>query len=103
MPKCAVLSKRGSPDWSSALTANDTLGELVGLRRDLPGSLLQELLRRATEAVMKKILSLVPPERRQEIERVIAKIGRTLGRNGGPDYSDAERNVAALVKSGKLE
>jgi uncharacterized protein (DUF2336 family) len=99
----AQFSETGFTRLVERADGDDTLGELVGLRRDLPGSLLQELLRRATEAVMKKILSLVPPERRQEIERIIAKIGRTLGRNGGPDYSDAERNVAALVKSGKLD
>ena len=99
----AQFSETGFTRLVERADGNDTLGELVGLRRDLPGNLLQELLRRATEAVMKKILSLVPPERRQEIERVIAKIGRSLGRNSGPDYSDAERNVAALVKSGKLD
>ena len=99
----AQFSETGFTRLVERADGDDTLGELVGLRRDLPGNLLQELLRRATEAVMKKILSLVPPERRQEIERIIAKIGRTLGRNGGPDYSDAERNVAALVKSGKLD
>ena len=99
----AQFSETGFTRLVERADGDDTLGELVGLRRDLPGNLLQELLRRATEAVMKKILSLVPPERRQEIERIIAKIGRTLGRNGGPDYGEAERNIAALVKSGKLD
>ena len=82
---------------------DDSLGELVGLRRDLPGNLLQELLRRATEAVKQKILALLPPERRQEIERIIAKIGKTLSRNTEHDYSEAERSVAALAASGKLD
>jgi uncharacterized protein (DUF2336 family) len=99
----AQFSETGFTRLVERADGDDTLGELVGLRRDLPGNLLQELLRRATEAVMKKILSLVPPERRQEIERIIAKIGRTLGRTGEPDYSEAERNVAALVASGKLD
>ena len=60
-------------------------------------------MRRATETVMKKILSLVPPEKRQEIERVIAKVGRTIGKSSEHDYSEAERNVAALAAVGGLD
>ncbi len=99
----AQFSETGFTRLVERADGDDTLGELVGLRRDLPGNLLQELLRRATEAVKQRILALVPPERRQDIERIIAKIGKALGRNSEHDYGDAERNIAALVKAGKLD
>lgn len=117
-----VLVVRGNRDVVSSLAKNaganfsdigfsrlveraegdDALGEIVGLRKDLPGNLLQELLRRATDAVMRKILSLVPEERRHEIERVVAKVGKRFSQNSQHDYSEAERGVAALAAAGRL-
>jgi uncharacterized protein (DUF2336 family) len=99
----ASFSETGFSRLVDRAAGDDILGEIVGLRKDIPSNLLQELLRRATDAVMKKILSLVPPERRQEIERVIAKIGRSIGVNSQHDYSEAERCVAALAASGELD
>jgi uncharacterized protein (DUF2336 family) len=99
----AQFSETGFTRLVEKADGDDSLGELVGLRRDLPGNLLAELLRRATEAVKQKILALVPPERRQEIERVIANVGRIIGRNSGHDYSAAERAAAALAASEKLD
>ncbi|HUN95259.1 MAG TPA: DUF2336 domain-containing protein [Bradyrhizobium sp.] len=99
----AQFSDTGFTRLVERAEGDDSLGEIVGLRRDLPGSLLQELLRRASEIVKQKILALVPPERRQEIERIIARVGKTLSRSSEHDYSDAERTVAALVKAGKLD
>lgn len=99
----AQFSEPGFSRLVERADGDDTLGELVGLRRDLPGNLLQELLRRATEAVKQRILALLPPERRQDIERIIAKVGKAIGRSGEHDYSEAEVNIAALVKAGKLD
>jgi len=82
---------------------DDALGEIVGLRKDLPTNLLRELLRRATDAVRQKILSLVPPDRRQDVERIIARIADRIGKNGQADYSEAEQNVAALAAKGRLD
>jgi uncharacterized protein (DUF2336 family) len=98
----ANFSESGFSRLVERAEGDDVLGEIVGLRKDLPSNLLQELLRRATETVMKKILSLVPPERRQDIERIITKIGRSIGRGSERDYSEAERSVAALAASEKL-
>jgi len=107
----STLAKNAGASFSDAgfnrlverTAGDDTLGEIVGLRKDLPSNLLQELLRRATEAVTKRILSLVPAERRSEIEQVIAKIGKSIGKSSAHDYSEAERNVGALVASGELD
>jgi uncharacterized protein (DUF2336 family) len=99
----ANFSETGFSRLVERAQGDDVLGEIVGMRKDLPTNLLQELLRRATEAVKQKILSLVSPERRQEIERVIAKIGKSIGKNSEHDYSDAERTVVDLARSGALD
>ena len=99
----AQFSDTGFTRLVERAEGDDALGELVGLRKDLPGNLLQELLRRASEIVKQKILALLPPERREDIERIIAKVGKTLSRNSEHDYSEAERSIAALVSAGKLD
>jgi uncharacterized protein (DUF2336 family) len=99
----ANFSESGFGRLVERAEGDDTLGEIVGLRKDLPNNLLQELLRRATEAVKNKILSMVPPERREEIERVIAKIGKSISKSNQHDYSEAERIIASLAASGKLD
>ncbi len=99
----AQFSETGFTRLVERAEGDDSLGELVGLRKDLPRNLLQELLRRASEIVKQKILAKVPPERRQDIERIIAKVGKILDRSSEHDYSEAERTVAALAKTGKLD
>lgn len=99
----ASFSEAGFGRLIERADGDDALGEIVGLRKDLPDNLLQELLRRATEIVQKKILSLAPPERRQEMERVIARVGKSIGKNSEHDYSEAERTVATLAACGRLD
>jgi uncharacterized protein (DUF2336 family) len=98
----ANFSESGFTRLVERAEGDDSLAEIVGLRKDLPNHSLQELLRRATDAVLQKLLAIVPPERRGELERVITKIGKRFSKSTEHDYSDAERAVAALVKSGKL-
>jgi len=99
----AQFSEMGFTRLVDRADGDDNLGELVGLRRDLPSNLLQELLRRATEAVKQKILSLVPAERRQEIERVITKVSQSIRASNQDDYGEANRFVAALAAAGELD
>jgi uncharacterized protein (DUF2336 family) len=98
----ASFSDVGFGRLVSRAEGNDALAEIVGTRKDLPANCLQDLLRRATDAVLQKLLGMMPPERREEIERIVAKIGKRFSKNSEHDYSDAERSVAALVASGKL-
>jgi uncharacterized protein (DUF2336 family) len=83
---------------------DDRLAETVGLRFDIPKPLLNELLQRATEAVRGRILSLAPPETRDEVQRVIADIAKAVSNSAVAqrDFSYAEDVVLALEKSGKL-
>jgi uncharacterized protein (DUF2336 family) len=98
----AKFSETGFNRLIEHTNGNDALTEIVGLRKDLPSSLLQELLRRATEAVKQKILSLVPSERREEVERIITKIGQKIARTSQDDYTEAESSIAALAAKGRL-
>jgi uncharacterized protein (DUF2336 family) len=84
---------------------HDRLAETVALRFDMPPRLLQELLQRATEAVRSRILSLAPPETREEIQRVIVETAKAVGKTAGwqRDFSDAERLILAMEKSGTLD
>jgi uncharacterized protein (DUF2336 family) len=84
---------------------DDRLAETVALRLDVPPRFLRALLERATEAVRSRILSLAPPETRDEIQRVIADIARSVGNAAVTqrDFSDAERLILAMEKSGKLD
>jgi uncharacterized protein (DUF2336 family) len=85
--------------------ADDRLAETVALRFDIPQPLLRELLQRATEAVRSKILSLAPPETREDIQRVIVDIAKSVGNAAVTprDFSNAERVIAAMEASGKLD
>jgi uncharacterized protein (DUF2336 family) len=84
---------------------DDKLAETVGLRFDIPPRFLRELLHRATEAVRARILSLSPPETREEVQRVIDGIAKSVGDTAVAqrDFADAERLVLAMEKSGKLD
>jgi uncharacterized protein (DUF2336 family) len=98
----ANFSETGFSRLVEGAEGDYSLTEIVALRKDLPKHCLLELLRRATDAVLQKLLAMMPPELRGEIERVIAKIGKRINKIAEHDYRDAERNVAALAKSGKL-
>jgi uncharacterized protein (DUF2336 family) len=81
---------------------DDDLALVVGLRKDIPVSYLQDLLRRATDAVQQKLLSQVPPQVRIELTVLIAKAAQTVGGAAESDFSDAETYVKSLEASGAL-
>jgi uncharacterized protein (DUF2336 family) len=84
--------------------ADERLAETVGLRFDIPPRFLRELLQRATETVRRRILSLAPPETREEIQHVIADIAKSVGDTAVAerDFTAAENLIQAMEKSGKL-
>jgi len=98
----AHFSETGFNRLVERTEGDDTLGQIVASRRDLPRSLLPELLRRAADAVKAKILFLLPAERHKEIELIIGKIRNNLTKTTEHDYSDAEKRIDALVSAGKL-
>jgi uncharacterized protein (DUF2336 family) len=98
----ANFSEEGFGRLVQRAEGNDSLAELIGVRKDLPPNFLQELLRRAGDAVLQKLLAVLPPERRGDVERIIARIGKRISKGSEHDYSAAEAVVAKLAGSWKL-
>jgi uncharacterized protein (DUF2336 family) len=100
----ARFSEAGFSTLVDKAEADDGLTEAVGLRLDIPPQLLRELLRRATDAVRAKIVSLAPPQMLDEIQRALADIADAVGNAtaGQSDLTAAERTVGIMETSGKL-
>lgn len=82
---------------------DDILSETVGSRRDIPVSLLRDLLTRATEAVRTKLLALIPPEQREQLTHILSKISTAIGgASKDSRYADAEKAIQSLQKAGRL-
>jgi uncharacterized protein (DUF2336 family) len=82
--------------------ADSELIEILGLRVDLPVRYLRDLLKRATDAVRERLMSLAPPELREEIQRVIRAIAGAAEQNV-PDFTRAETLVGLLHKKFELD
>ncbi len=84
--------------------ADDDLATKVGQRPDIPPHLFRELLMRATAVVQQRLLASVKPETRAEIQRVLERVSREIGRFASTrDYSQALRTVHALHQEGRLD
>jgi uncharacterized protein (DUF2336 family) len=98
----AHFSEPGFTNLVRKSEGDDDLALAVGLRNDIPLGYLRDLLRRATEAVRQRLLTLVPPQRRQELKELIAKVADAIGGTAEPDFAAAEAYVRSLEASGKL-
>jgi uncharacterized protein (DUF2336 family) len=98
----ANFSAPGFDNLVKKTEGDDELAQIVGLRSDLPQTCLRDLLRRATEAVRQRLLSLVPPQRRDELKALIAKVANAIGGATEHDFSEAEAYVRSLEASGTL-
>lgn len=92
----AHFSELGFDSLVKRAAGDDFLAEIVGSRKDLPLACLRDLLQRAAEAVRTKLLALVPPQRREELKELIAKVAKTIGGATERDFSRAETTVRAL-------
>jgi len=92
----AHFSELGFDSLVKRAAGDDFLAEIVGSRQDLPLSCLRALLQRAAAAVRDKLLALVPPQRREELKELIAKVAKTIGGATERDLSRAEATVRAL-------
>ncbi len=70
----ARFSDTGYSNIVARAEADDELIEILGLRIDLPIKFLSDLLRRATDAVRARLMSVAPPELQEEIKRVLKAI-----------------------------
>ncbi len=83
---------------------DDSLAERIGMRIDLPSSLLQELVLKAGEAVRQRLLAIVPVERHEEITRVVASASKQLIREHAVarDYAAAAQRVLRMQQQNQL-
>ena len=93
----ARFSDTGFAGMVSHAEADDEITELMGLRVDLPIKFLRDLLRRATEAVRKRLTAAAPPQLQEEIKRVLEVIADSSTSSvPEQDYSRAEEIVKRM-------
>lgn len=83
---------------------DDELGENLGLRFDIPLSLLKQLLMQATNLVRSRLLAAADPEKQKEIQEAMMSVAEELGLGafGYRDLAAAEGVVKRLNREGKL-
>jgi len=83
---------------------NDGLTEKLGLRRDVPAGLLQELVAKASAKVRARILEAASPDRRENIRAAIARVADQIAAlpRKPVDYTESKRKVVELNRMGKL-
>jgi Uncharacterised protein conserved in bacteria (DUF2336) len=101
----ARFSEAGFENLVKSAESDQSLAEKVGLRLDLPIRLFRELLLRATEAVRSHLLSIAPPEAKEEIQSVLATISNEVGwETMAPrDFAPAQRLVLSMQQNDELD
>jgi uncharacterized protein (DUF2336 family) len=76
----------------------------AGIRVDIPSDLRRQLLKKATEAVRKKLLARAPPHLFEEIRNAIASAAASADREMSKvrDFTAATRYVTQLTEKGEL-
>jgi uncharacterized protein (DUF2336 family) len=80
------------------------LAERVVQRNDIPPHLFRALVTQATDVVREHILAVAPPETRDEIERVLAKVSAEVAVElaNAREQSGAAELVRSMHQAGKL-
>lgn len=101
--KTAQISQQGFSSLLSKANESESVLEQIARRLNVPIERFRELLARATEAVREKLLSLMQPEAQQEIEQALSRAAdEVMAETANRDFTEAERRIAELQKSGKL-
>jgi uncharacterized protein (DUF2336 family) len=101
----ARFSEDGMTRLVKHAEADDSLTERLGLRLDLPVHLLRQLLAKARDIVLEKLLAIAPPERRNDISKVLRSIDRDVlsALPQLPDFDLARRVVHKMQVEGELD
>lgn len=85
--------------------ADETLLEKLGLRLDIPLHIFRRLLQRASQALRGRLLASAPPEKRDEIQEILASIPNEVIADEEADYNfaAAERIVLPMHERGELD
>jgi uncharacterized protein (DUF2336 family) len=100
----ASFSKYGYMALVADAEKDEGLAEKLGLRLDIPINILKQLLRRATEAVRRRLLLLANPEIRDRIQAAIDDIAEEFD-NSVPteaDYAESQNIVLEINRNGHL-
>jgi hypothetical protein len=100
----ARFSETGFTTLVRNAETDESLAEKLGLRLDIPLRMLRDLLLKATDAVRARLLALAPPETKDEIQRVLAKISNEVSREASAsrDFTQAQHNILLMKKEGRL-
>jgi uncharacterized protein (DUF2336 family) len=100
----ARFSETGFTTLVRNAETDESLAEKLGLRLDIPIRMLRDLLLKATEAVRARLLALAPPETKDEIQRVLAKISNEVSREAtaSRDFTQAQLGILQMKKEGRL-
>lgn len=100
----ARFSKDGYVSIVNRAEGDDELSENLGLRIDIPLSLLKQLLMRATNLVRSQLLAAADPEKQKQIQEAMMSVAEELGLGafGYRDLAAAEGVVKRLNREGRL-
>jgi uncharacterized protein (DUF2336 family) len=100
----ARFSDSGFGVLVNSAATDESLAKSIGVRLDLPLTVLRALLSKATEAVRAWLLSHAPVEARSEIQRTLATITNTISREAAAprDFAAAQLLITALQERGEL-
>ncbi len=100
----ARFSEAGYSGIVARAETDDDLTEILGLRIDLPLKFLRELLRRATDAVRARLMSVAPPELQEEIKRILKGIASAVRDDASArDFTRVEQLVKLLKGMNELD
>ncbi|HLH95145.1 MAG TPA: DUF2336 domain-containing protein [Xanthobacteraceae bacterium] len=100
----ARLSKTGVTVLVRNAESDENLAERIGGRPDVPAPLIHDLLLKATETVRARLLAQTPAESRSNVQRVLEKISKDLGRDTvvARDFVPAQRGILQMKREGRL-
>ena len=81
---------------------DEGLAEKVGLRSDLPGNLLRELLGKVADVVLAKFLTAPRPVVKAKTQGAGGAAGQSVARRKAIDYTQAQSELITLNRTGKL-
>ena len=101
----AKFSENGFAALLKAAETDDRLAEKTGSRLDIPLNILRQLLLRATEAVRSRLLSRMPAEFQEEMQRALSAAAEMVDRESSKprDFRAAIALVTLLAKKGELD
>jgi uncharacterized protein (DUF2336 family) len=99
----ARLSESGYVALVRRAGQDELLAEHVSRRNDLSPALFHRLVLQATAVVQSRLLATAAPDRKAEIDRVLAKVAAEVRQPARADYAQARQAVEALRRAGRLD